>query len=237
MLNCPYYDATQGIEFLHAQNIIHRDISSNNVLLTKSLVAKIADLGVAKVVEQNKTKTQTQTPGTLYFMPPEALLVRPHYGKPVDVFSIACVALHVMSHQWPEPRERVDEDTLMARTEVQRREEYLHFCTQPSLKQLIQSCLHNKPESRPEISDVCVTLKEIKTTIDQQAPFATANQVELLDVIQQKQLEIKDLKESLNNTEALLSQLEEQLQDQVKQGSEKIIPAQHQTVSPESHDL
>ena len=43
-------DVVQGLEFLHGQDIIHRDLSSNNVLLTKSLVAKIADLGVAKVI-------------------------------------------------------------------------------------------------------------------------------------------------------------------------------------------
>ena len=34
-------DVAQGLEFLHGQNIIHRDLSSNNVLLTKHLVAKL----------------------------------------------------------------------------------------------------------------------------------------------------------------------------------------------------
>lgn len=53
-------DIAQGLEFLHGQAIVHTDLSSNNVLLTKWLVAKIADLGVAKVIEQNKMKTQTQ---------------------------------------------------------------------------------------------------------------------------------------------------------------------------------
>ena len=211
-------DTAQGLEFLHSQDIIHRDLSSNNVLLTKYLVAKIADLGMAKVIEQNKMKTQTQAPGILYFMPPEALLVRPRYGKPVDMFSLACVALHLMSHQWPEPKDLLQEDTMMARTEVQRREEYLKFCIQPSLKQLIQSCLHNKPEHRPEISNVCIALKEVKATIDQQASFAMANQIELLDVIQQKQLEIQSIEERLSNAEAEskinISQLEDQLQEQ-----------------------
>ena len=117
-------DIAQGLEFLHGQDIIHRDLSSNNVLLTKRLVAKIADLGVAKVIEQNKMKTQTQTPGTLHFMPPEALLNKPRYGKPVDVFSLGCITLHVLNHKWPEPKERVQEDpityTMTAFTEVQR---------------------------------------------------------------------------------------------------------------------
>ena len=234
-------DIAQGLEFLHSQDIIHRDLSSNNVLLTKYLVAKIADLGVAKVVEHNKMKTHTQTPGTLYFMPPEALLVRPHYGKSVDVFSLACVALHVISHQWPEPKDLLQEDSMVARTEVQRREEYLKCCTQPRLKQLIQLCLHNKPERRPEVSNVCITFKEVKATTDQQSSFAMANQIELLDVIQQKQLEIQSMEERLNNAEVLLlestmsvSQLEEQLQEQrhqIRSLQQKVLEAQHQVAT------
>ena len=60
--------------------------------------------------------TQTQTLGTLHFMPPEALSNRPCYGLPVDVFSLACIALHLMSCKWPEPKDRIleVEDTLIA---------------------------------------------------------------------------------------------------------------------------
>ena len=139
-------DVAQGLEFLHGQDIIHRDLSSNNVLLTKHLIAKIADLGVAKVIQENKMKTHTQAPGTMHFMPPEALKNRPHYGKPVDVFSLACVTLHVMSHQWPEAKNLLPEGTMTALTEIERRDEYITFCTQSALRELVELCLHNKPE-------------------------------------------------------------------------------------------
>jgi len=172
-------DVAQGLEFLHGQDIIHRDLSSNNVLLTKNLLAKIADLGVAKIIQENKMKTHTQTPGTMHFMPPEALKSRPHYSKPVDVFSLACVALQVMSHQWPEPKDRVSEDTMTVLTEIQRRDEYITFCTLPALKELVELCLHNKPEQRPEISAVCVKLKELKVRIEKDVPFVTDNNFEL----------------------------------------------------------
>ena len=112
-------DVAQGLEFLHGQDIIHRDLSSNNVLLTKNLLAKTAGLGVAKVVQDNKIKTHTQAPGTTHFMPPEALKEKPCYGKPVDVFSLACVFLHVMSHQWPVPKDLLPENTMIALTEMQ----------------------------------------------------------------------------------------------------------------------
>ena len=190
-------DTTQGLEFLHAQDIVHRDLSSNNVLLTKHLVAKIADLGVAKVIEHNKMRTHTQTPGTVHFMPPEVLSVQPHYGKPIDVFSLACIALHMMSHKWPEPKDQVQEDpvthTMTVLTEIQRREVYLQSCSSPLLKKLITSCLHNQPNRRPDVSAVRKLLKSLKVAEDQQAPNAGNNTVELLNAVRQAQLENQEL--------------------------------------------
>jgi len=150
-------DISEGLLYLHGQDILHRDLSSNNILLTKEgLVAKIADLGMAKVVKQSKTMTQTRAPGTIHFMPPEALSVKPHYSKSVDVFSLACVALHIMSHQWPEPKDQVElvNNSMVARSEVQRRDGYLEYCTPPSLKALVELCLNNNPKQRPDISIV-----------------------------------------------------------------------------------
>ena len=51
-----------------------------------------------------------------------------------------------MSHQWPEPRNLLPEDTMTALTEIKRRDAYVTFCTQPALKELVELCLHNKPE-------------------------------------------------------------------------------------------
>ena len=183
-------DVAQGLEFLHSRDIIHRDLSSNNVLLTKYMVAKIADLGVAKAIEHNKIKTHTTAPGTTHFMPPETLCNRPHYGKPIDVFSLACVTLHVMSHQWPEPKDLFPEGSLTALTEVQRREEYITFCTHSALKELVELCLHNKPEKRLEISAVHVKLKELKVAIEKQIPFATDNNYELFDLVRQVNIKL-----------------------------------------------
>ncbi|XP_065913272.1 uncharacterized protein [Dysidea avara] len=161
-------DVSQGLEFLHGQDIVHRDLSSNNVLLTKYCVAKIADLGVAKIIKPSEMKL-TQAPGTLHFMPPEALSVQPNYNKPVDVFSLGCVACHVMSHQWPVPKDRVIQTTQRVLTEIQRREDYLQSFpqsllkgSQSSLKGLAELCLQVDPEERPKISTVCSRLKDSK---------------------------------------------------------------------------
>ena len=211
-------DVCQGLEFLHGQDIIHRDLSSNNVLLTKHSVAKIADLGVAKAIGQNLIKTHTQVPGTPHFMPPEALSIKPRYGKPVDVFSVGCISLHAMSHQWPIPRDQVQLDSLYAMkpiTEVNRREEYLSCCNPDALKQLVEKCLHNNPNYRPTIPAVCAEMKKIRASVENQVPLAKANLVELLDVVQQGKVQIQnlneDIKTQMGNTEKKVLELENHL--------------------------
>ncbi|XP_065916156.1 serine/threonine-protein kinase TNNI3K-like [Dysidea avara] len=204
-------DISQGMEFLHGQDIIHRDLSSNNVLLTKHCVAKIGDFGVAKCIQHNKMKTQTQVPGMLHFMPPEVLSVRPRYGKPVDVFSLGCIACHVMSHQWPEPKDLLPEDSMTARTEVQRREDYLLSCAEP-LKQLVKSCLHNKPDLRPDILLVCSELKRLKASL----PFAMDDcNNQLMNLSPEKQKLSKDGQNS-DEADAVVQGLKEQIQKSLK---------------------
>jgi len=100
------YDVSLGLSFLHNHKpqILHRDLSPNNVMLTiKQHVAKIGDLGVAKVVRADNRQTKsklTKAPGSPHFMPPEALVEdNPVYGTPVDVFSYGGIALHVFSEE------------------------------------------------------------------------------------------------------------------------------------------
>ena len=174
-------DVARGLEFLHGQDIVHRDLSSNNVLLTKHFVAKIADLGTAKLVPQGSMNTQTLAPGTPLFMPPEALSVKPHYGKPVDVFSLACIILHVMSHQWPLPTDLLPHGSMMALTEAQRREIFLQLCTPLPLQELARLCLDNIPEKRPSISVVLKDIKGIKANCNHQYPVATAYSFQTLN--------------------------------------------------------
>ena len=154
-------DITLGIQYLHSLEIIHRDLSSNNVILTKHLTAKLADFGVAKMIDPQKATTHTQVPGTMIFMPPEALSVNPRYGKPVDVFSFGCVMIHMISHQWPIPDDQVTE-TLRALTEIERRKKYLREIKVPSsMMTLLAGCLKNAPEQRPAIGEVLDSLKKI----------------------------------------------------------------------------
>ena len=167
-----FHDILLGLRYLHAQKIIHRDLSSNNILLTKFLVAKIADLGMAKLVNPSVIMSQSKQPGTAVFMPPEALIDHSRYDGSIDVFSFGCVMVHLMSQEFPspEPQIRLDESAgrLIALSETERREKYLvNIHEPPQLKELILQSLGDRPQKRPSINDLLeyfeVFLKQQKT--------------------------------------------------------------------------
>ena len=165
-------DVALGLRYLHTHNppIIHRDLSSNNVLLSKGMEGKIGDLGTTRLVDPRRQSRMTQAPGTAHFMPPEALaedVTNIRYGKGLDVFSFGCVMLHTLSHQWPAPSQAViiNPDTGLVtggRSEVERRSQY--FETMDKSRSdvfipLIESCLSNLPKNRPSIVRVCDQLE------------------------------------------------------------------------------
>ncbi len=91
-------DVTTGLLYLHTKQppVFHRDLTTRNVLLSKDLKAKIADFGVSRIMNISPKvpkASQTKCPGTLAYMPPEALQERPVYGKALDVFSFGELCL------------------------------------------------------------------------------------------------------------------------------------------------
>ena len=170
------YDVAFGLNYLHTYNppIIHRDLSPNNILLSRDSVAKISDLGVAKVVKADSRATQTmltKAPGTVDFMPPESLGETPNYDTSLDVFSYAGIVLHVVNQEWPSPTGQVSINPKTGKgtalTEVERRQAHLDKMRGRAevLKPLVKSCLHNLPFKRPTIAAVFKLLEPLKVTI------------------------------------------------------------------------
>ena len=95
-------DVARGLLYLHTRNphVVHRDLSARNVLLTSSLVAKISDLGNARIVNLQPgqlVRTLTRIPGTMVYMPPEAFDDPPRYGPRLDIFSFGHLALFTLT--------------------------------------------------------------------------------------------------------------------------------------------
>ena len=96
-------DVARALVYLHSQKppIIHRDLTASNVLLTSDMKAKLADLGVAKIIDPDLLKQLTQCPGNVVYMPPEALDEQPTYGIEIDVYSFGVLGFHIFSGKWP----------------------------------------------------------------------------------------------------------------------------------------
>ena len=164
------YDVSLGVRYLHSRTppITHRNLSSNNVLLSKGMEAKIYDFSTVRLVDSSRQLSKA--PGTVDFMPPEALAaVNVQCGTQSDVFSFGCVMLHTLSHQWPTPSEPVVTDPvtfeMKARSEVERRSSYFDRIDRSRLGvlvPLIESCLGNLPKNRTPIVTVCEQLEGLE---------------------------------------------------------------------------
>ncbi|KAK4623244.1 Calcium/calmodulin-dependent protein kinase kinase cmkC [Fulvia fulva] len=87
---CWFRDMILGIEYLHAQGIIHRDIKPDNCLVTHDDVLKIVDFGVSEMFEKESEMHTAKSAGSPAFMPPELCVVRhgPVSGRAADIWSM-----------------------------------------------------------------------------------------------------------------------------------------------------
>ena len=102
------HDIALALAYLHSNDIIHRDLSSNNVLLIgPGNRAKVTDFGMSKLADANPRMTpMTMCPGTLAYMPPEALYDAPVYTNKMDCFSFGVLDIQILSRQFPNPSAR-----------------------------------------------------------------------------------------------------------------------------------
>ena len=164
-------DTALGLAYLHSQDppVIHRDLSAGNILLDSALTAKIADLGMARILPDEEGATMTKAPGALIYMPPEALEDTTRYNTSIDIFSLGVLVVFVLGEEFPHnlkaPTYADGVKGLMARTELQRRENYTQkiysaFPRSHPLIRLMETCLDNTHHRRPLIGGVLELLKE-----------------------------------------------------------------------------
>ena len=184
-----------GLRYLHRRSppIIHHDLTSKNVLVSKGMEAKIADLGSVRLANQSALLTSL-SPETQDFMPPEAINDAPslRYGTKLDVFSFGCVILHTFSHRWPSPHNIISDSPGHPHTELKRRSQYLKavpITVQDVLLPIIKACLENNPDDRPDVANISDQLESFISNRKLTLPESTLH-VQLM--LQEAKQEIKD---------------------------------------------
>ena len=161
-------DVSYGLLYLHTLNppIIHRDLSANNILLTADgLQAKIADLGVSKLLDfKTQAKiAQTKVPGSQNYMPPEALTENPKYGLKLDIFSFGHLMLYTATQEFPGVHEVALTPAILEQATIQIMKRGIaidQMGGEHCLHLLVIQCLQDKPEQRPSTLKLNESLKE-----------------------------------------------------------------------------
>lgn len=169
------YDVSLAIAYLHSNDIMHRDLSSNNVLIVAGKKAKVSDFGMSKLIQSSSAssqQSQTYCPGTAVYMPPEALKEPPIYSNKIDCFSLGPLFLQILTHLFPQPGPRTKEipntfsptgSIEIPVLETERRMHHVELVNKEHLLlAIVLKCLQNDPQQRPSADEICCQLEKIK---------------------------------------------------------------------------
>ena len=216
-------DVSRGLVYLHCRDpaIAHRDLTARNILLDLGLTAKIADLGVARMVNLRPGQvaaTMTRAPGNIIYMPPEAVEEEgaARYNTAIDMFSFGNVALFTLTQVFmknlkaPNYRDPTTQK-LVARSEIERREEYVQLMYRDlserhPVVRLVLQCLEYDQVDRPSAVEVLQRLEEAGNIIPQNCRETKLELIHRITGVQrEKEVAIQELR----------GQYERQLQSQL----------------------
>ncbi|GAB2267810.1 Serine/threonine-protein kinase sty46, variant 2 [Dionaea muscipula] len=149
-------DVSKGMNYLHQNNIIHRDLKTANLLMDENEVVKVADFGVARVKTQ--TGVMTSETGTYRWMAPEVIEHKP-YDHKADVFSYGIVVWELLTGKLP--YEYLT--PLQAAVGVVQKglRPTIPKNTPPMLAELLERCWQQNPTLRPDFSEILEILQQI----------------------------------------------------------------------------
>ncbi|KAL3513855.1 hypothetical protein ACH5RR_026572 [Cinchona calisaya] len=146
-------DVCKGMEYLHQNNIIHRDLKTANLLMDSVNVVKVADFGVARFQCEGVMTAET---GTYRWMAPEVINHQP-YNQKADVFSFAIVLWELVTSKVPYDTMTPLQAALGVRQGLRPE---LPKDAHPKLLDLMQRCWEAVPGNRPSFSEMRIELEE-----------------------------------------------------------------------------
>mmetsp|Transcript_11423 Transcript_11423/g.25985 ORF Transcript_11423/g.25985 Transcript_11423/m.25985 type:complete len:181 (-) Transcript_11423:32-574(-) len=157
-----------GLNVLHVAPVpvVHRDIKSLNVLLTKQFTVKICDFGLSKIMTK-QTMQMTKGLGTPHWMAPE-VISSSNYGTPSDVYSYGIMVWELFHRMVPYGGLDAAKITMGVVTGNPPLRPPIHRNIQPNVARLMNWCWDQKPENRPSFARVIEYLDQIQGEFPQQ---------------------------------------------------------------------
>ncbi|KAI8914347.1 kinase-like domain-containing protein [Gorgonomyces haynaldii] len=140
-----------GLQYLHANNVIQRDIKADNILITRRGKVKISDFGVSVKDEHQDVymrRKRTQYKGTANFMAPEAF-GRDGYSAKADIWSLGCTVIEMATGgvPWKKQQSFVNIGRSIYNDHMYPPE--LETIESTETKQFVKKCLDFDPDTRP----------------------------------------------------------------------------------------
>ncbi|KAG0557777.1 hypothetical protein KC19_11G156500 [Ceratodon purpureus] len=156
-------DISKGMDYLHQNKIIHRDLKAANLLMDENEVVKVADFGVARV--QAQSGIMTAETGTYRWMAPEVIEHKP-YDYKADVFSFGIVLWELLTGKVP----YADLTPLQAAVGVVQKglRPTIPRDINPKLTALLHKCWKADPAERPDFSVITASLQEVSKEVNEE---------------------------------------------------------------------
>uniref|UniRef100_A0A3Q3H057 non-specific protein-tyrosine kinase n=1 Tax=Labrus bergylta TaxID=56723 RepID=A0A3Q3H057_9LABR len=157
--------SAQGMAYIEQRNYIHRDLRAANILVNKSLVCKIADFGLARIIEDNEYTAREGAKFPIKWTAPEAI----NYGSftiKSDVWSFGILLTEIISYgRTPYPG--MTNPEVIRSLEKGYRMQRLDSCP-TELYEIMLECWKNKPEDRPTFDYLQSVLEDFYTATESQ---------------------------------------------------------------------
>ncbi|XP_013371043.1 PREDICTED: serine/threonine-protein kinase Nek4 isoform X2 [Chinchilla lanigera] len=144
-----FVQIAMALQYLHEKHILHRDLKTQNVFLTRTNIIKVGDLGIARVLENHCDMASTLI-GTPYYMSPELFSNKP-YNYKSDVWALGCCVYEMatLKHAF----NAKDMNSLVYRI-IEGKLPPMPKAYSPELAELIRTMLSKRPEERPSVRSI-----------------------------------------------------------------------------------